>query len=177
MERTLVKEKLIVDGYNVIYAWPDLANLKDTNLEHARDKLVDMLASYGAYKNYNVIIVFDAHSTPGVDSSYTTAAGVTVVFTSEGETADSYIEKLSYDMIRRGERIYVVTSDWIEQLVVLWAGAYRMSARELLLAVNEAAAAMRTGYSQSVINYRRSELAGRLDHDTVKRLNDMRRGR
>lgn len=172
-----MKETLIVDGYNVIYAWPNLASLKDENLEHARDKLVDMLASYGAYKNYKVIVVYDAHSTPGADCSYTTPAGVTVVFTNEGETADSYIEKLAYALIRRGERIYVVTSDWVEQIVILWAGAYRISARELLLAVNEAAAAMQTGYAQSVSNCRRSELAGRLDSETVKRLNDMRRGR
>jgi len=172
-----VKETLIVDGYNVIYAWPDLARLKDTNLEHARDKLIDVLASYGAYKGYEVIVVFDAHSTPGTHTVYTTDSGVTVVFTSEGETADSYIERTVYELIRQGVRVYVVTSDWIEQIVTLWAGALRISARELLQSVNEAAATMQAEYVQSPKNYRRSELAARLNGDIAKRLDEMRRCR
>lgn len=168
---------LLVDGYNVINDWAELAALTD-NLEHVRDKLVDILAGYGAYKDYSVIVVFDAHAVAGGGTSLDSVAGrMKVVYTRESETADSYIERAAYQLVREGRAVYVVTSDWAEQLAILGAGAWRISARELRNAVLEADKKILEGYSQSLVNYRRHELQNRLGRDVVKRLNDWRQGR
>lgn len=168
---------LLVDGYNVINAWPELIELKD-NLEHVRDKLVDILAGYGAYKDYRVIVVFDAHATAAVQTLSEVVPGLLqVVFTKEGETADSYIERTAYQLVREGNPVYVVTSDWAEQLTVLGAGAWRISARELRNDVLATDKVIKEGYGKSIINYRRHELQSRLGREIVERLNDMRKGR
>lgn len=172
-------DMLLVDGYNVINAWPELIALKESNLEHARDKLTDIMTGYGAFKKYNVIVVFDAHGVVGTDSSYQVNDSTEVVYTKEGETADSYIEKMVYYLLRqgvKGGRVYVVTSDWAEQLVILGAGAYRISARELLQDVHKVNKLIAEGFSETVLNYRRHELQNRLNSDVVKRLDEMRRG-
>ncbi|MDR3563000.1 MAG: NYN domain-containing protein [Negativicutes bacterium] len=168
---------LLVDGYNVINAWPDLSALKD-DLEHARRKLVDILSGYGAYKDYRVVIVFDAHAVAkGKTCQETISEGLEVVFTREGETADSYIEKAAYQQVRAGHGVYVVTSDWAEQLTILGAGAWRISSRELLEAVLEADKRIRETHCRSILNHRRHELANRLGREVSERLDGMRRGR
>lgn len=167
-------ELLIVDGYNVINAWPELIALTD-NLEYARDKLVDILSEYGAYKRFRTIIVFDAHMVIGRGVTQNQNKLLEVVYTKEGETADSYIEKLVYDLGRQNKRMYVVTSDWAEQMFVLGAGAYRISARELK---NDVAAVKReiaAGLSAKVLARDRHELGNRLEKDILKRLDAMRR--
>jgi uncharacterized protein len=172
-----VADILLVDGYNVIYAWPELAALKD-DLELARNKLMDILAGYGAYKDYRVVIVFDAHAVAGGKPSLETVSqALQVVFTKEGETADSCIEKMAYQLVRQGQGVYVVTSDWAEQLTILGVGAWRISARELLGEVLEVDKRIREGYGGILLNYRRNELENRLGRDITKRLNDLRRGR
>jgi predicted RNA-binding protein with PIN domain len=172
-----VSDILLVDGYNIINAWPELIEFKD-NLEHARDKLVDILAGYGAYKDYKVVIVFDAHAAPGSGSVLEILPGsLQVVYTKEGETADSYIERAAYQMVRQGNGVYVVTSDWAEQLTILGAGAWRIPARELRELVLEAEKSIAEGFGKSILNYRRLELQGRLNQEVLKRLNEMRRGR
>ena len=168
---------LLVDGYNVINAWPELVALKD-NLEHARDKLVDILAGYGAYKDYKVLVVFDAHASSGGSTFEETAGGaVQVVYTREGETADSYIERATYQLVREGTGVFVVTSDWAEQLMILGAGAWRISARELRNDVLETSEMIKEGYGKNILNYRRQELQSRLGRDVAQRLDDMRKGR
>lgn len=169
-----MKEILLVDGYNVVNAWPELIALND-DLEYARDKLVEILAGYGAFKNQQVVVVFDAHAVTGEHQSHFLPSGLEVVFTSEGETADSYIERLSYELVRRGKRVYVVTSDWTEQLVILGVGAYRISARELLQEVKKVKKQIAEGYSENVLTYRRQELEGRLSQEVVKRLEELRK--
>ncbi|WP_122629376.1 NYN domain-containing protein [Lucifera butyrica] len=173
----MYQERLIVDGYNVINAWPELIALKNENLEHARDKLTDMLASYGAYKDFKVTLVFDAHAVPGGHCAEETASGVDVIYTKEGETADSYIEKMVYYLVRSGARVYVVTSDWAEQMAVLGSGAYRVSARELRLDVLETAKKIREGYVESPPAQRRREIGNRLNRDLLQRLDEIRRRR
>lgn len=169
---------LLVDGYNVLNAWPELAALKDSSLEHAREKLADILASYGAYKDYEVVIVFDAHAVPGADARIETRpGGLQVAFTHEGETADSYIERLAYQLIRSGQGVYVVTSDWAQQLAVLGSGAWRVSARELRLAVLAMERELREGYGEAAGPRRRQELGGRIGDEVARRLDAMRRGR
>lgn len=172
----MLQDLLIVDGYNVINAWPELIALKDKNLEHTRDKLVDMLAGYGAYNDLKVTVVFDAHMVTG-HNTCVEFAEVDVIYTKEGETADSYIEKMVYYLVRQGKRAYVVTSDYAEQLSILGSGAYRISSRELRQDVQRTNKLLQESYKGSVLNYRRHELENRLNHDTVKRLNEMRKRR
>jgi uncharacterized protein len=172
-----VADILLVDGYNVIYAWPELTALKD-DLELARNKLMDILAGYGAYKDYRVVIIFDAHAvTRGKTSLETVTEGLQVVFTKEGETADSCIERMAYQLVRQGQGVYVVTSDWAEQLTILGVGAWRVTARELRSEVLEADKRIRESYGGSLLGCGRSELGNRLGRDIAARLNDLRRGR
>ncbi|SDF85804.1 NYN domain-containing protein [Sporolituus thermophilus] len=168
---------LIVDGYNVINAWPELAALKEDSLEHAREKLLEVMAGYGAYKGYRVIVVFDAHAVAGMDSVEQITPDLEVVYTGEGQTADSYIEKMVYYLVRQGHRVYVVTSDWAEQMVILGAGAFRIPARELWQDVREMKRDVADKYGETVLTYRRHELGSRLNHEVVRRLNELRRGR
>ncbi|MDT8902720.1 NYN domain-containing protein [Anaeroselena agilis] len=168
---------MLVDGYNVLGAWPELAAVKEESLEHARAKLMDILASYGAYKDYRVVIVFDAHAVSGTASrSETLPGGAEVVFTAEGETADSYIERLTYQLVRSGQGVYVVTSDRDQQFAVLGSGAWRISARELRLSVLAAEKEVRAGYTEADRQHRRQELGGRVDEEVRKRLDALRRG-
>jgi len=121
---------LLVDGYNIIGAWPELRALKDRDLSAARDILLEKMAEYRAYMDYRVIVVFDAHLVEGIekkDLSYK----VEVIFTRENETADERIEKLAQSLNNIKTQIHVATSDFTEQWAIFGQGALRKSAREL----------------------------------------------
>jgi len=165
---------LLVDGYNVLNAWPELAAVRESSLEHAREKLMDILAGYGAYKDYKVVIVFDAHAVAGASAprAEVRPGGLEVVFTQAGETADSYIERLAYQLIRAGESVYVATSDRAQQMTVLGAGAWRVPARELREQVLAAEREIREGHSETG---RRREVGGRIDRRIAERLDALRR--
>ncbi|KXG08714.1 NYN domain-containing protein [Anoxybacillus rupiensis] len=122
---------LIVDGYNVIGAWPELRKLKEHDLASARDVLISKMAEYQGFTGYKVIIVFDAHLVQGVEKKYTNYQ-VDVIFTKENETADERIEKLAKQLINIRTKVYVATSDYTEQWAIFGQGALRKSARELL---------------------------------------------
>ncbi len=130
------REFLLVDGYNIINAWPELIDeVNKINLESARDKLIDIMADYSAFTGILVIVVFDAHQVnKNIRTNYV-INGVQVVYTKERETADHYIEKV-VDSIGREEKVRVATSDWVEQQIVMGRGADRISARELYEEVN-----------------------------------------
>jgi predicted RNA-binding protein with PIN domain len=180
MRDSVSKDTVLVDGYNVIHAWPELMELSKESLEHARDKLIEILAGYGAFKDYAIIIVFDAHAVTGSDCCQQENGDFTVVYTKEGETADSYIEKTVYMLVRQGDstqQVYVVTSDWMEQRIILGVGAARISARELYLDVRKTGNMLGQTFGENVLNYRRHELENRLSRDVVKRLDELRRGR
>jgi uncharacterized protein len=132
-----MKEYLIVDGYNIIGAWPELARLKDVELEEARDRLIDILANYQAYSGMKVYLVFDAHQVPGLGGKYVESK-LEILYTKEKETADDLIERLSLSLIGRRRHVYVATSDMAEQSVIFGQGAYRLPARELLVKVKQA---------------------------------------
>ena len=121
---------LLVDGYNMIGAWSELRELRDTNFEEARNRLIELMAEYKAAMDMRVIIVFDAHLSPGTEQVYIQKA-VEVIYTRKNETADERIEKLSKELKGRKTQIYVATSDMTEQNVVFGQGALRKSAREL----------------------------------------------
>ena len=172
----MAKDFLLVDGYNVINAWHELL-AKTVDLEHARDKLVELLSGYGAYRGLQVRLVFDAQKVQGAVTTEEERGGIIVVYTREGLTADSYIERLAYQLVRQGERVYVVTSDGDEQMAILGAGAYRISCRELYRDIAEVKKMIGTAYAPTVLANGRQEVHERLDSRVAKRLEDLRRNR
>lgn len=123
---------LLVDGYNIIGAWPELRELKNVDLAAARDKLIEKMAEYQAYTGYRVIVVFDAYGVQGLEKKYKNFQ-LEVIFTKENETADERIEKLAIELSNRMTQIHVATSDYTEQWAIFGQGALRKSARELLI--------------------------------------------
>jgi len=123
---------LIVDGYNIIGAWPELNKLKNNDLAAARDALLEKMAEYQGYSGYRVIIVFDAYYVRGTEKKYRNSK-VEVIFTKENETADERIEKLAKELSNRRTQVHVATSDFTEQWAIFGQGALRISARELLI--------------------------------------------
>ena len=122
-------EYLLIDGYNIIFAWDDLKKLAVDNLDLARNRLIDIVCNYQGYKQTNVIIVFDAYKVKGNRGEVEKIHGVDVVYTKEAETADMYIEKVTHQLGKR-HRVRVATSDNLEQLIILAGGAVRVSAAE-----------------------------------------------
>ena len=128
-----MEEYLLVDGYNIIFAWPELNELSKDNLDSARRKLMDILCNYQGYKGCNLILVFDAYKVKGNPGSVEKYHNIYVVYTKEAETADQYIEKTVHDMHQtppnKGRyRVTVATSDALEQMIVWGNGAQRISA-------------------------------------------------
>ncbi|KAF0816449.1 putative protein YacP [Bacillus sp. ZZV12-4809] len=126
---------LLVDGYNIIGAWPELRDLKNKDLSSARDRLIEKMAEYQGYSGYRVIVVFDAHYVKGTEKKFKNSK-VKVIFTRNNETADERIEKLAIDLSNIKNQIHVATSDFTEQWVIFGQGALRKSARELLNEMN-----------------------------------------
>ena len=120
---------LIVDGYNVIFAWDELKELAQVNLDGAREALLEALSNYSAYKKCGLLVVFDGYKVQGNPGTQMRYAGLDVVYTKEAETADRFIEKTIYELGRK-YKITVVTSDRPVQMAALGDGAARMSARE-----------------------------------------------
>jgi uncharacterized protein len=127
---------LIVDGYNIIGAWPELKDLRDKDLAAARDLLIEKMAELQAYSGYRVIVVFDAYIVQGTEKK-STSHKVEVIFTKENETADERIEKMAIQLSNRKTQIHVATSDYTEQWAIFGQGALRISARELLTEVQQ----------------------------------------
>ena len=123
-------EYLLVDGYNIIFAWDELRALADSgHIDAARERLMDALSNYAAFTRREVVVVFDGYRVPGGQGEKFDRSGLHVVFTRQGETADAYMEKLA-DEIGKNDSVRVVTSDALIQLTALRAGVLRMSARE-----------------------------------------------
>ena len=120
-------EVLLVDGYNIIFAWDELRTEARENLDAARSALIDILSNYQGYKQCGVIAVFDAYKVHGGKGTVERQNGVYVVYTEEAETADMYIEKVSYALGKK-KRIRVATSDGLEQMIILGHGCERVSA-------------------------------------------------
>ena len=121
-------EYLLVDGYNIIYAWEELQAVARENLDAARQLLMDLLSNYQGFKKCVVILVFDAYKVPRNVGEVVHYHNIHVVYTKEAETADAYIEKATYE-IAKHHRVRVATSDGAEQLIILGHGALRISAR------------------------------------------------
>lgn len=122
-------EYLLVDGYNIIFSWENLNKLAKENLEHARNKLIDILCNYQGFRRCELILVFDAYKIKGGTRSVEKVHNISVVYTKEAETADMYIEKVTHE-IGKERRVRVATSDNLEQVIILGNGATRISANE-----------------------------------------------
>lgn len=135
MEIDKTKTYLYVDGYNIINSWERFSQLKNENLEDAREELIDILAEYQIYSDYETVLVFDAYKVKDGTNRIEYKRGLKIVYTEEKETADHYIEKMA-EKIARKTKMIVATSDHLEQTMVMAKGAIRMSARELELEIN-----------------------------------------
>ncbi len=120
-------EYLLVDGYNIIYAWDELKDVARDNLDAARKLLMDLLSNYQGFRKNHVILVFDAYKVPHQTGEVSRYGNITVVYTKESQTADAYIEKATYEL-GRDNRVRVATSDGAEQLIILGHGALRIPA-------------------------------------------------
>lgn len=121
---------LLVDGYNIIFAWQELKELADINIDSARDKLIEKLANYQGYKGCKLILVFDAYKVKGGKENVIKQGDMWIVYTKEAETADRYIAKASLELTGKG-MVRVATSDALIQMIIFGSGAVRTSAREL----------------------------------------------
>jgi predicted RNA-binding protein with PIN domain len=168
------RDILLVDGYNMIGGWPELAALSQTGMQGARDRLLDMLADYQAFTGLRVIAVFDAYRVPGLGRSFVQGK-VQVFFTKEKETADECIERLVGEFTHRRRQISVATSDFVEQHVVFAQGALRISARELRLEIEENQKQVKKAIEPGSVSGVRHSLEDKLPPETRKRLEDWRR--
>ena len=123
------KEYLLVDGYNIIFAWEELHELAKASIDAARNKLMDILSNYQGFIGCTLILVFDAYKVKGNQGEVQKYHNIYVVYTKEAETADQYIEKTTHE-IGRKYKVTVATSDALEQVIVMGQGAYRISARD-----------------------------------------------
>lgn len=122
-------EYILVDGYNIIFAWDDLKKLAEESLDLARSTLTNRLCNYQGFRRCELILVFDAYKVKGEHREVEKVCGISVVYTKESETADTYIEKVSHEL-SKDHRVRVATSDRAEQIIILGNGAFRVSAEE-----------------------------------------------
>ncbi len=140
-------EYLLVDGYNVIFAWDSLKALAKDNVDSARNTLINILCNYQGYKKCEVILVFDAYKVRGNTGDVEKIDNINVVYTKEAETADMYIEKVSHKLAKNN-KVRVVTSDALEQLIILEGGALRVSSKEFFYEIKQAEDDIRNIISQ-----------------------------
>ena len=120
---------VLIDGYNIIFAWDDLKAAAEIDLDFARTRLIDRVCAYKAMRSCEVIVVFDAYKVKGNHGSVENVNNISVVYTKEAETADSYIERVSHELGKNYD-VRVATSDYMEQIIILGGGALRISAKE-----------------------------------------------
>lgn len=165
---------IFVDGYNVINSWAELRAAKNINLEIARQKLIEILQNYATYNNFKLYLVFDAHLKKGsLEKKERISTNIIVVYTKEGETADSYIEKHVNNIGRKIE-VSVVTSDSLEQQLIFQRGATRMSSLEFYHEVKGNEERIKNKLNK-IRNSNKSTLEERLDKDILEILEKIRR--
>lgn len=120
---------LLVDGYNIIFAWDELNKIAKESLDAARGQLINMMCNYQGYAKCELILVFDAYKVKGLRRDIEKYCNINIVYTQESETADTYIERLTHELSKK-HRVRVATSDGQEQIIILGNGARRVSASE-----------------------------------------------
>ncbi len=166
---------IFVDGYNVVNSWPDLKAIKEYSYESARQKLIDDLQNYSSYTGYKIILVFDAHKVPGSIEKKEKSGNLTIVFTKDGETADSYIERYVNNIGRKIE-VMVVTSDSLEQQVTFQRGATRMSSLEFYHETKAVENAIKKKADKVKVNQRHL-IEDRIEKSVLEKLEKIRRSR
>ena len=167
---------IFVDGYNVINSWPNLKSRKKFSFEGARQTLIDILHNYSVFKECNIILVFDAHKVQGsIEKKEQISESISVVFTKDGETADSYIEK-KVNTLGRKHEIVVVTSDNLEQQTIFQRGAVRMSSLEFYSEILKVEKSIKIKTDKNKSNYKNS-LSDNIDPNIANILEEIRRGK
>jgi uncharacterized protein len=164
---------VLVDGYNVVNSWPKLNDIKDISFGEARNELLGAMKNYSSFTGDRVYLVYDAHLKPGSLEEEEKEGNIFIVFTKEGETADSYIERF-VDERGRKNNLCVVTSDLKEQQLIFQRGAIRMSSLEFLQEVIKVEEEIKNIHKRKYI-HNKNELAKNLDEQTRKKLEEMRR--
>lgn len=162
---------LLVDGYNIIFAWEDLRELSEENMDGAKGKLLDILSNYQGIKNCQVIVVFDAYRVAGHKTEIFDYHNIHVVYTKEAETADAYIEKFAHENAKR-YRITVATSDGLEQIIIRGAGCLLLSARELLQEIKRSKEQMAQTYMTKEAG-NRSYLLDEVSEEVFRQIKEM----
>lgn len=169
------KDYLLVDGYNIIFAWDELSKLANENIEAAKSSLINQLCNYQGTKKMNLILVFDAYRVEGGKGSIIKEGDIYVVHTKEAETADQYIEKTTHEL-RKKYNVTVATSDGLEQVIIMSQGALRMSAKDLYIEVN----ANNKAISEKIHEFKpikNNMLIDNLDSEAANFLEQLRRKR
>ena len=167
---------IFVDGYNVINSWPNLKQKKDFSFEAARQTLIDKLHNYGVFKACKIVLVFDAHKVMGsLEKKEEVNKNISVIFTKDGETADSYIEKQVNSLGRKHE-IVVVTSDSLEQQTIFQRGAVRMSSLEFYSEMVKVEKSIK-GKADKNKTIDRNSVSDNIDENTARILEEIRRGK
>ena len=174
MAKKKYKSYLIVDGYNIINAWDRLKEISKEDLESAREKLIHYIIEYAQYTGKKAIIVFDAYNVKNSTEKRENRKYITIVYTKEHQTADSYIEKY-ISTLSKYDKIQVATSDYAEQQIILGKGATRISARELKLYLDETLTKIKEKQRDSERKIQRNFLEDRLDDITLSKLENIRR--
>lgn len=170
-----MKEIYLIDGYNVINYWQEFKDIREKDLEHARDLLAHQLSEFVAFHGCDGTLVYDAMDVPvGEETEW--IGPLRVVYTAEHETADSWIERAAYQMARRGDcRLFVVTSDKAEQDMVLGSGGLRISAREFRAIYGKTKQQIAEGVARLPGSLGRRELGGRIEDSVARHLEALRR--
>lgn len=169
------KEYLLVDGYNIIFAWEELRELTKINIDGARGRLMDILSNYQGIRKCTLILVFDAYKVEGFPGEIQQYHNIHVVYTKEAETADQYIEKVAHEIGRKYE-VTVATSDGTEQVIIRGQGCHLLSAKELHTEIVLAQKELRENHmekAESTKNY----LFHYLDEETAKEMEEVRLGK
>ena len=162
-----MKEYLIVDGYNIIGAWPELQALKEENLEYARARLIEILSAHAALSKRIVILVFDAYQVKKNSGSREMIQGIEVIYTKENVTADMAIERLTAQ-IPKHQKVFVATSDRLQQETIWGKGAFHISAMELKREVEQAEKEHKPHYTPQL--YVSNRLEDRIDPEVRRKL-------
>ena len=171
VSKYISKTFLVVDGYNIINAWPRLKRVSDEDLELAREMLVAIIHEYSKIKDYEAHVVFDAYKVKGKEEKYEDHHGVTIVYTKENQTADTYIEKF-ISGLSKYDQVYVATSDYAEQQIVLGKGC----ARELIEELDRYKDSFRkANKSRSNRFNSMNRLENKIDSDIYEKLEKIRR--
>ncbi|MEG1870650.1 MAG: NYN domain-containing protein [Peptostreptococcaceae bacterium] len=174
--RSNLNSYLIIDGYNIINAWDELKEVSRYSLEDSREKLIHYIIDYSQFTGRKSIIVFDAYNIKSSKEKIEKRKHITIVYTKEFQTADSYIEKF-ISTLSKYDEVKVATNDYAEQQIVLGKGASRISARELKLDLDVAKERIREKATSQQNKIQRNFLEERLDKETLSKLENIRRKR